>query len=500
MSRFSLLQGIKQNGDSAYVERSRSDEREEIFVCFHVFSLQSAAVVTDTCIYLNSSRMAATGCRRIRGGTVAVGQMASDTLHATMQRRKLKAGCCFARGKSWRLEMSAECKRLSTNAAGHKASIFTVFFYSPPPFTSSRWLLPPLAVNSSRCLLNFDYWVNHVSPAGRGLSTTFLAPSLSSASLVLIFSELISSLKEKKNLAYLIRAPRWSPRMCLFCSCAMERENVPPTFQEDGLGDVMLQHQSSCIKNEFAGASFEKWQQKWVGVCQRLCVAEKEEEEDEEDEEEDWEPPAHTNLPLKNCSSLSLQLPPTSPYWSFCRLLLSGSVSILHLWSCSVTFLLIPFSFSSPTQPLHLKWLCLARQAIVSADTSGLVGIFEAINSSFGWKSWQLPRLLLPAHYILQVQGSEILYNLSKEIRATVVNIFNYYKGGASSGSTNSCTSCLFPPHIIQSCILCPCLVSHAGDKKTPTKAKMHASLFKTHISETEASGISVFSFFLSFL
>lgn len=100
MSRFSLLQGIKQNGDSAYVERSLSDEREEIFVCFHVFSLQSAAVVTDTCIYLNSSRMAATGRRHIRGGTVAEGQMASDTLHVTMQRRKLKAGCCFARGKS----------------------------------------------------------------------------------------------------------------------------------------------------------------------------------------------------------------------------------------------------------------------------------------------------------------------------------------------------------------------------------------------------------------
>lgn len=69
----------------------------------------------------------------------------------------------------------------------------------------------------------------------------------------------------------------------------MERESDPPTFQEDGLGDVMLPHQSSCIKTEFAGASFEKWQQKWVGVCQRLCVAEKEVEEDEEEGDEEEE-------------------------------------------------------------------------------------------------------------------------------------------------------------------------------------------------------------------
>lgn len=85
--------------------------------------------------------------------------------------------------------------------------------------------------------------------------------------------------------------------------------------------------------------------------------------------------------------------------------------------------------------------------------------------------------------YIFQVQApkcSTLVYNLSKETRASAVNIFNYYKGGASScstGSTNSCTSSLFPPHSIQSRILCPCLVSHAGCTRTQKQKK------RTHLS-----------------
>lgn len=78
---------------------------------------------------------------------------------------------------------------------------------------------------------------------------------------------------------------------------------------------------------------------------------------------------------------------------------------------------------------------------------------------------------------------STLVYNLSKEMRSTAVNIFNYYKGGASScsnGSANSCTSFLFPPHSIQSCILCPCLVSHAVDRKTQKQKCTHLSLRKT--------------------
>lgn len=127
--------------------------------------------------------------------------------------------------------------------------------------------------------------------------------------------------------------------------------------------------------------------------------------------------------------------------------------------------------------------------------------IFEAINSFFlGGKKGEICHLSF-CPYILQVQApkcSTLVYNLSKETRASAVNIFNYYKGGASScstGSTNSCTSCLFPPHSIQSRILCPCLVSHAGCTRTQKQKTTHAPLFKTQISETEASGISFFFF-----
>lgn len=136
-----------------------------------------------------------------------------------------------------------------------------------------------------------------------------------------------------------------------------------------------------------------------------MCVEEKEEEAEEE---EDWEPPAHTNLPLK----LFNYLPAASSHVPSLVILSSSAfrcVRILHLWSHTVTFLLFPFSSSSPTQPLHPERLALARQASVSAETSSLVVIFEAIDCLFlgGEERRDLPPLLLPLHFA--GAGSEML-------------------------------------------------------------------------------------------